>query len=77
MKEFLSHEKYGKMLSRLMMAFLNASNPDFKYYLDPKNDELDLGEIGIRKTCMKEETRLACRHRLEDLREYYRRIISL
>ena len=77
MKEFLSHEKYGKMLSRLMMDFLNADNPDYKCYLDSKIDELDLGEIGIRKLYMKEEARLAYRSRLEDLREYYRQIVSL
>ena len=67
--EVIQDEKYGKMLSRLLKAFLEVENPDYKYYLNSEVDETDIGKITKRaESRMNESMRVLFEHQLEKVR---------
>ena len=68
-KEVIKDEKYGKMLSRLLISFLDAENPDYKYYLSSEVDETDIGKITKRAgPRMNQKARVMFEHQLEDIK---------
>lgn len=50
-------KKYGETVLKLTSQFFSPGNPDFLYYTDKEKDEAKVGEIGQRKTSMKDENR--------------------
>jgi len=60
------NKKYGDLLLKLTSQFFDLANHDFSYYLDTEIDEVKLGEMGQRKTSMKDENRLLLRSDLDN-----------
>ena len=65
----IKDKKYGKRLSRLLVTFLDAENPDYKYYLNSEVDETDIGKI-TKKTGSRghKKTRVMFNYYLEDMK---------
>ena len=67
--------QYMERFSRLVLAFLDETNPDLKYYLDADVDELGIGDISARKyTPMSINTRTMFQDCLEEFKEVFEKI---
>jgi len=71
---FVKNKGHAAILARLIPNFLNPENKDFKFYLDPANDEISIGNTTSRSKSMHQDTRELFKNEFLELKLGYKRL---